>query len=53
VPFREFGYIPEGPDKNDNYKQANVLSNLICLCPHHHKLVEHGSITIQSYNVMK
>lgn len=29
-PFRDFGYVP---DENDNYLQANELSNLISLCP--------------------
>jgi len=28
-PIREFGYIP---NENDNYKPANNLENLICLC---------------------
>ncbi len=41
-PFREFGYVPE---ENDHYLQANDLSNLICLCPKHHKKAESGKIT--------
>ena len=37
VPFRTFGYIL---DENDNYLQANVLSNLQCLCLQCHPIVE-------------
>lgn len=44
IPFREFNYIP---DENENYKQANELSNLISLCDRCHKLVEWGIISIQ------
>ncbi len=44
IPFKKFGYIP---DKNDNYLQANELSNLICLCPTCHKNAEWGKIPIQ------
>lgn len=36
-PFREFGYIP---DQNDNYRQANKLSNLLTLCRSCHLKVE-------------
>lgn len=38
-PFREFGYLP---GENDFYKQANVLENLITLCPRCHKQAEAG-----------
>ncbi len=37
VPFREFGWIP---GKNDLYRQANHLSNLMTLCPRCHRLAE-------------
>lgn len=47
-PFREFNYIP---DKNNNYKKANKLTNLICLCTGCHKLAEHGNIAIQPYMI--
>ncbi len=36
-PFREFGYIP---GENEHYKQANVLENLVTLCPSCHKQAE-------------
>lgn len=39
-PFKEFGYVPEGPDKNDNYKEANTLTNLVSLCPSCHTRIE-------------
>ena len=45
-PFREFWYIP---GKNENYKQANDLTNLISLCTACHTLAEHGKIAIQPY----
>lgn len=44
IPFRTFGYIKL---KNDNYKKANELSNLISLCSDCHKLVEHGNASVQ------
>lgn len=44
VPFREFGYVIE---ENDNYRQANRLSNLISLCPQCHRKVEDGVISVQ------
>lgn len=37
IPFREFGYIP---GKNDAYKDANALDNLVSLCKRCHKVVE-------------
>lgn len=43
-PFREFGYIA---GENDNYQQANELTNLISLCRSCHKRAEHGHIPIQ------
>lgn len=45
-PIRTFGYIP---GKNENYKQANDLVNLISFCTSCHKLAECGKITIQPY----
>jgi DEAD/DEAH box helicase domain-containing protein len=36
-PFREFGYVR---GQNDNYIQANVLENLITLCPTCHRRAE-------------
>lgn len=45
-PFREFGYII---GENDNYLQANDLTNLITLCPLCHKKAEFGSIPLQGY----
>lgn len=44
IPFREFGYIV---GENDNYLEANALSNLISLCSSCHKRAEHGKIPIQ------
>lgn len=43
-PFREFGYVV---GENENYRQANRLSNLISLCPSCHQQVEHGKVPIQ------
>jgi DEAD/DEAH box helicase domain-containing protein len=37
VPFREFKWVP---GQNDNYRQANRLSNLITLCPRCHRQAE-------------
>lgn len=45
-PIRTFGYIP---GRNENYKQANNLTNLISLCTSCHKGVECGKIAIQPY----
>jgi 5-methylcytosine-specific restriction endonuclease McrA len=45
-PFREFGYIP---GENENYRQANRLSNLICLCSSCHRKADAGSIAVQPY----
>ncbi|MFP3896056.1 MAG: DEAD/DEAH box helicase [Anaerolineales bacterium] len=36
-PFREFNWLP---GKNENYRQANALSNLITLCPSCHRKAE-------------
>ncbi len=36
-PFREFNWLP---GKNENYRQANALSNLITLCPRCHRQAE-------------
>lgn len=44
VPFRNFGYIR---DRNDNYLQANDLSNLITLCQQCHAKAEVKLIPIQ------
>lgn len=44
IPFRDFKYIP---DENDNYIQANQLTNLTSLCPRCHQLVEKGSLAVQ------
>jgi DEAD/DEAH box helicase domain-containing protein len=37
TPFREFDWLP---GVNDNYRQANALSNLITLCPSCHRKAE-------------
>lgn len=42
--FREFGYTPS---ENENYRQANKLTNLITLCSSCHKKAEHGKISFQ------
>jgi len=44
VPFREFHWIP---GENDNYRQANRLSNLVTLCPSCHRQAEEG-VAVQS-----
>lgn len=44
VPFRSFNYIP---GINDNYLQANTLSNLLTLCTGCHKHAEVQKIPIQ------
>ncbi len=38
-PFREYGYVP---GENENYRQANVVDNLVSLCPSCHRLAEQG-----------
>lgn len=43
-PFRTFGYIL---NHNENYKQANDLTNLITLCPQCHAKAEAHMIAIQ------
>lgn len=44
IPFRSFDYIP---GENENYLQANELSNLISLCRNCHMRVEAHSIPLQ------
>lgn len=44
IPFRTFNYIP---GENENYLQANELSNLISLCRSCHIQVEAGHIPLQ------
>lgn len=44
VAFREFQWLP---GENENYRQANRLSNLITLCPNCHHRVE-GGVAVQS-----
>ncbi|HSM58908.1 MAG TPA: DEAD/DEAH box helicase [Candidatus Sulfomarinibacteraceae bacterium] len=41
-PFRDFGYVP---GRNENYRQANRLENLITLCPSCHRRAEEGQRT--------
>lgn len=43
-PFRTYGYIP---NVNDNYLQANELSNLTTLCPTCHHKAEWGKIPVR------
>lgn len=43
-PFRSFNYVP---GENENYLQANELTNLICLCIRCHRKVEHGKLPLQ------
>lgn len=43
-PLQDFNYIP---DENENYKQANTLTNLITLCQSCHMKAEWGTIAIQ------
>ncbi len=45
-PFRDFNYIP---DANDNYLEANDLTNLVSVCHWCHRLVEVGAVPIQLY----
>lgn len=44
VPFRSFNYIP---GENENYLQANELTNLICLCKRCHRKAEWGTLPLQ------
>jgi len=44
VPFREFHWVP---GQNENYREANRLSNLITLCPSCHRRAEEG-VAVQS-----
>lgn len=44
VPFRNFEYVP---GVNENYREANQLSNLITLCPRCHSHAEFGKILVQ------
>lgn len=41
VPFVDFGYVP---GENENYEEANRLSNLILLCNACHIRADHGAI---------
>ncbi len=41
-PFREYGYIP---GRNENYRLANQLDNLVTLCPSCHRRAEAGQQT--------
>jgi len=41
-PFRDYGYVP---GKNDAYKLANQLENLVTLCPSCHRRAEAGQQT--------
>lgn len=43
-PFRDFNYVT---GENENYLQANDLSNLISLCSSCHKRVEAGNLSFQ------
>ncbi len=43
TPFRKFDYVR---GENDNYKQANELSNLITLCRECHALVENAKVSL-------
>jgi 5-methylcytosine-specific restriction endonuclease McrA len=44
VPFKSFNYIP---GENENYLQANELTNLVCLCMRCHRKVERGKLPLQ------
>lgn len=44
TPIRAFGYKV---GENDNYKQANQMSNLISLCMSCHRRAEHGKIRLR------
>ena len=41
-PFREYGYVP---GRNENYRQANQIDNLMTLCPSCHRRAEAGQQT--------
>lgn len=41
-PFREYGYVP---GQNEAYRLANVLDNLVTLCPACHRRAEQGQQT--------
>jgi len=41
-PFREYGYVP---GRNENYRQANQIDNLVTLCPSCHRRAEAGQQT--------
>lgn len=45
IPFDHFGYVQ---GENENYKQANALSNLITLCASCHGRVERGGLELPS-----
>lgn len=44
IPFRTFGYIA---GENENYREANELSNLVSLCTSCHKRAEWGYLSVQ------
>jgi 5-methylcytosine-specific restriction endonuclease McrA len=44
VPFKSFNYIP---GENENYLQANELTNLVCLCMRCHRKVERRKLPLQ------
>jgi 5-methylcytosine-specific restriction endonuclease McrA len=44
IPFRSFDYVR---GENNNYKQANLLTNLISLCPDCHRAVHHKGVGVQ------
>ncbi len=44
IPFRTFGYIT---GENENYREANELSNLVSLCTSCHKRAEWGYLSVQ------
>lgn len=44
TPFRSFSYVP---GENENYRQANELTNLVCLCMRCHRKVEQGNLPLQ------
>ena len=41
-PFREYGYVP---GRNENYRLANQIDNLVTLCPSCHRRAEAGQQT--------
>jgi DEAD/DEAH box helicase domain-containing protein len=44
-PFREFGYVR---GQNENYKLANVLENLVTVCPSCHRKIESAQRTVSA-----